>query len=230
MAGYFITGTDTDSGKTLVTLSLMKALQQEGLTVNAMKPVAAGVADSCLMENEDALLLQASASTEHEYAMVNPYVFQPAIAPHIAAEQAEINIEKDVIVNAYRDLNKTVDITLVEGAGGWFVPLNQRYDIAHIPRWLKLPVILVVGLKLGCINHARLSLAAIRDSECDVVGWIGSQVDKDMNCLQENIQTLENYLDIPCLGTLPYSNTPEPESMSDYLDISRLQERSLQSG
>lgn len=224
MAGYFITGTDTDSGKTLVTATLMESFKKQGFTVNAMKPVAAGMTDKCsFIANEDALLINQHASTEYDYALVNPYVFQPAIAPHIAAEQAGININRDVIFNAFNELNADVDITLVEGAGGWLVPLNDKADIADIPGWLDVPVILVVGLRLGCINHARLTLSVIRSMGYPVSGWVGSQVEKAMDCLDENIQALKNHLDIPCLGTLPYSENPDPGVLSECLDVSQLQ-------
>lgn len=225
MNGLFITGTDTDTGKTLVTLVIMQALQQNGIAVSGMKPVAAGIeiaselgsvksrdramsAARQVKTNADALAIQQQSSVTPEYSTVNPYLFDPPIAPHIAAQQADVKITSQPILQAYQQLRENVDCVVVEGAGGWLVPLNDdpsdhQLDIADLPVLLGLPVVLVVGLKLGCINHARLSYEAIRQKGCRFAGWISSQVDAGMTNVDANIDALAHYLG-PCLGNIPF--------------------------
>ena len=223
MAAFFITGTDTDCGKTLITLGLMQALQQSGLQVNAMKPVAAGVTHyESLQFNEDAVMLQQQSSVEPEYQLLNPYLFEPAIAPHIAAAEDNVVIDMVCIRQAFNTLRSQAEVTLVEGAGGWLVPLNEQLDVSDIPQQLELPVILVVGLKLGCINHARLSMQSIRTKGCRVVGWVGTQVDPDMSHARENIATLKRYLDVPCLGIVPFLKNALAMQVAGYLTIDEL--------
>lgn len=223
MAAFFITGTDTDCGKTLITLGLMQALQQSGLQVNAMKPVAAGVTQyKSFQLNQDAVLLQQQSSVEPEYQLLNPYLFEPAIAPHIAAAENNVMIAMESIRQAFESLRSQAEVTLVEGAGGWLVPLNDQLDVSDIPQQLELPVILVVGLKLGCINHARLSLQSVRAKGCRLAGWIGTQVDPDMSHARENIETLTGYLDIPCLGIVPFLKDAVAAEVAGYLTIGEL--------
>lgn len=205
MNALFITGTDTDSGKTFITLALMHKLQQAGLVVNAMKPVAAGVSEiDGVRVNEDAWQLMKAASNQQPYEMVNPYLFEPAIAPHIAATEADQEIELNVIKDAFHDLSRLADFMLVEGAGGWLVPLNDRYDVSDIASELDLPVVMVVGLKLGCINHARLTTDSINAAGLKLAGWIGTQVEPEMQRLEENVSTLKRYIKAPCLGIVPF--------------------------
>ncbi len=223
MSGLFVTGTDTDCGKTLVTLGLMLGLQQRGLSVNGFKPVAAGSErQSGMLVNADAwqILRQSSAADSLSYAEVNPYLFQPAIAPHIAAREDGKSIDLAVVENAYCKLQEMAYLTVVEGAGGWLVPLDQQHAVSDIARRLKLPVILVVGIRLGCINHARLSLNAIHQSGCRIAGWIGSQTDANMLRLDENIATLRDYLDVPCLGIVPYLEKPDARQVATCLHLS----------
>ncbi len=157
--GYFVTATDTGVGKTVVTLGLMQLLQAQGRSVAAMKPVASGCERHAAgMHNADALLLQQQASVALDYGLVNPYAFEPAIAPHIAAEQACITIDIEKINNKYNRLYKTVDCVLVEGVGGWLVPLNEDETLADLARRLGLDIILVVAIRLGCLNHALLTV------------------------------------------------------------------------
>ena len=223
MAGFFITGTDTDSGKTLVTLALMRKLQQSGLKVNAMKPVAAGISHYESGDfNEDAVLLQQQCSEKPDYQQLNPYLFDAAIAPHIAAQQHKVVVEEGPIKQSFASLQKQADITLVEGAGGWLVPLTKKMDISDLPLMLQLPVVLVVGVKLGCLNHARLSMQSIQAKGCQVSGWIGTQVEKDMPVFAENISTLNEYLEVPCLGVIPYLLEATAESAADYMNIEQL--------
>ena len=218
MTAFFVTGTDTDSGKTLITLALMHSLQQAGLKVNAMKPVAAGAtlyAEGLM--NEDAMLLQQQSSVKPAYQLLNPYLFKEPVAPHIAARHEQVVIDMASIVSAFNALKQQAEVTLVEGAGGWLVPLNEQHDIADIAVQLKLPVILVVGLKLGCINHARLSLQSIYASGCQIAGWVGSQVDSGMSCRDENIEALTHYINAPCLGVVPFLSQPTAAEAAKYL-------------
>ena len=202
---FFITGTDTDVGKTWVTIALMRYFQQQGETVLGMKPVAAGCQ---LMEgelrNDDALLMQKYASMTVPYPLMNPYRFELAVSPHIAAHQTDVIVEIKQIINAYQQLAKLSDKVLVEGAGGWFAPLTDNLTIEDLALALKLPVILVVAIRLGCINHARLTHQAIINSGLSCTGWIAVSLDKEMSYANENIKTIEQSLSAPLLGVLPY--------------------------
>ena len=201
--GYFVTGTDTGIGKTTFALALIRALQQRGLQVAAMKPVAAGgewEAGRCL--NEDVLALSQAANVKVDLATMNPYAFLPAIAPHIAAEQAGTSIELNHIALAYAALAAQADVVVVEGAGGWRVPLNAQQDIADLAVALDLPVILVVGMRLGCLNHALLTADAIAQRGLQWAGWVANILDANMPALDENIATLHARLPQPYLGRL----------------------------
>lgn len=205
MAGFFITGTDTGVGKTWVSLALMRFLQAEGLSVIGMKPVATG----CRWQdggwrNEDALLLQQQASLPLEYAKLNIYAFAPPVSPHIAARQAGRMIRLDEIVRQCRELERLVDCVVVEGVGGFEVPLNADERLSHLVKALNLPVILVVGMRLGCLNHALLSHDAMLRAGVACAGWIANEVEAGFPCLEENIQTLQSMLSIPCLGRIAH--------------------------
>jgi len=224
MPGYFITGTDTDAGKTLVTLALMEKIKLSGYSVAGFKPVAAGVTQYPQgYFNEDAVLLQRQSTLKMAYDEVNPYLFEPAIAPHIAAEKSQVKVELERIETVYNKFTSTTDFLFVEGAGGWLVPLSDDADMSDIPLSLGLSVILVVGLKLGCINHARLTMQAIKSAGCDVGGWVGTQVDTDMQYVDENIKTLRQYLDAPCLGIIPFLKPANLHSAVKYLSINQLE-------
>ena len=201
---YFITGTDTGVGKTTVTLGLMQALQQQGCSVAAMKPVAAGcerTADG--WRHADALQLQQQSSVELDYELINPYAFEPAIAPHIAAEQADITIEINKIVNKYKEIESSVDCVLIEGAGGWKVPLNADETLADLARRMDLDVIMVVAIRLGCLNHALLTADAIAAAGCTLAGWVANQLPSPPENAQENIKSLKSRISSPLLGVLP---------------------------
>lgn len=218
--GYFITGTDTDSGKTVVTLGLMAQLQSRGLQVLGMKPVAAGAEQTDAgLRNSDALQLQAQSSRAIAYGQINPYCFAPPIAPHLAAEQAEQTIDLLKIGRCFEQLANGVDRVLVEGAGGWRVPLGAGHTMADLALALNLPVILVVGLRLGCINHALLSAESIQASGVRLAGWIGNQMDPTMQERDANIETLKRRLDIPCLGLVPWLTHLTPQAVSDCLQL-----------
>jgi len=217
---YFVTGTDTDVGKTWITLGLMKAFQASGLAVNGMKPVASG----CELReqgfrNSDALAIQAISSEKNSYNLINPYAFQPAIAPHLAAIQASQEICFAPIKQALQKLSTSVDCTLVEGVGGWRVPLGDEGDIATLVEYLGLPVILVVGLKLGCINHALLTVESIINSGASLLGWIGNQIQPEFSCKEENIQTLKSSISAPCLGIVPYQKQQDLMLIANSLNI-----------
>lgn len=203
--GFFITGTDTGIGKTWVTLSLMHLLQEAGLSVIGMKPVATGgmKGESGLI-NEDAALLQAHSSVDVAYSRINPWVFEPPVSPHIAADLVGSELKLDQIVAACHDLSAEADCILVEGVGGWEVPLNHRHSVADWAVHLGFPVIMVVGLKLGCINQGVLTGRAIARTTVPCLGWIANQIDRDMLYPEHNLETLKLLLEQPLLASLPY--------------------------
>jgi dethiobiotin synthetase len=203
--GFFITGTDTGVGKTWATLYLMRLLQSSGLKVIGMKPVATGaILSGGRRVNEDALALQQAASVPLPYERVNPYVFGPPASPHIAAELTGETIELPRLVEACTELQEVADCVLVEGVGGWKVPLNRRETLADLAVALGLPVILVVGLRLGCLNHALLTHAAIQTSGARFAGWIANHPLRDFPYAAENIRTLAAALGCPPLLHLTY--------------------------
>jgi dethiobiotin synthetase len=223
MPAVFITGTDTGSGKTLVTLGLMHALQERGLRVNGMKPVAAGTSEiNGVMVNEDAEQIRQQATKLLAYDVVNPFLFEHPIAPHIAARHALRSITIDLVRVALARIIKQSDLVVVEGAGGWLVPMNDKQDVADIASNMNLPVILVVGLKLGCINHARLSMQAIQEKGCRVIGWIGSQIDREMMNVDDNIETLKQYLPVQCLGIVPWLEKVDAKTVAGFIDSEKL--------
>ena len=221
--GYFITGTDTGVGKTAVTLGLMQLLQARGNTVVAMKPVAAGCElTSGGLRNDDALRLQQQASIELDYAQINPCAFAPAIAPHIAAEQAGAHLDIEYIVNKYKELECLSDCVLVEGAGGWQVPLNEDETLADLALQLGLDVIMVVGIRLGCLNHALLTAASIAAAGCTLAGWVANQLPPSPECAQENINYLKSRISVPLLGTLPIMPVISAGAVAANLSLSAL--------
>lgn len=208
--GVFVTGTDTDCGKTFVACTLIRQLRARGMRVGGFKPVAAGAArhDGAL-RNDDALALMAAGGLGLPYATVNPYCLEPAIAPHLAAAEAGVVIDPAVILAARAELAACCDFLVVEGAGGWRVPLGPRLDIQALALALGLPVVLVVGLRLGCLNHALLSEQVILSSGARLLGWIGSQVDPVMPRFEANIAALRERLTTPCLGIVPHPDARE---------------------
>jgi len=216
--GFFVTGTDTGVGKTLVSAALLHGMAQRGRRAVGMKPVATGCAGTAAgFRNDDALCLASYASVPADYEYINPYAFEPAIAPHIAAAEAGVDIELARIARAFAHLSQSADRIVVEGVGGWRVPLNAREDVADLARLLGLPVLLVVGMRLGCINHARLTAAAIADAGLPWGGWVASCIDAKMARMQENLVALERMLPAPRLGTLPFFAAASVEQASDHL-------------
>jgi dethiobiotin synthetase len=207
---YFVTGTDTGVGKTLVTAALLRRLRAAGLAVAGMKPVAAGcMAGPEGPANEDALLLQAESSARHPYADVNPWLFEPAIAPHLAAAEAGVVIDTGRIAAAHARLRAGADVLFVEGAGGFLVPLDGERSLADLPALLGLDVLLVVGLRLGCLNHALLTAEAIAARGLALAGWIGNALDPGFSRRDENVATLAARLPAPCLGIVPWMPVPD---------------------
>jgi len=204
-AGYFVTGTDTGVGKTLVTLGLMRHLQGRGRRIVAMKPVASGCRHTAQgLRNADALLLQRQGSYPLAYCEVNPYAFEPAIAPHLAAAAVGIRIELGVIRTGFERLAAQADQVCVEGVGGWLVPLNEAQSVADLAAELGLEVILVVEIRLGCLNHALLTQAAIAGAGLHLAGWVANQPSPGCERAGDIIGVLRSRLAAPLLGTVPF--------------------------
>jgi dethiobiotin synthetase len=205
----FVTGTDTGVGKTRIAAALCVAYAAQGKRVAAMKPVASGcMQTSAGLRNEDAEALRAAMTVRAAYGDVNPYAFEPAIAPHIAAMEAGCPIDFGLLDGCYERLCLQSDVIIVEGAGGWLAPLDATRTFADLAvRW-QLDVILVVGLRLGCLNHALLTAEAIEARGLKLAGWVGNSVDPDFERREANTDTLRSRLAANCLGIFPYS----PES------------------
>lgn len=202
---FFVTGTDTEVGKTLVTTLLMAALRGRGKQVLGMKPVAAGCEETPEgWRNEDVEALRDAASFPVERDVMNPYRFFPPISPHLAAAQAGVAIDLDLIAANLERLRRRADFVLVEGAGGWYAPLGPNTTMADLAHALDLPVILVVGLRLGCLNHALLSAEAINRRGLTLAGWVANAVAPEMACREENLATLRDRLEAPLLGEVPH--------------------------
>ncbi|HSH87133.1 MAG: dethiobiotin synthase [Methylophilus sp.] len=202
---FFVTGTDTGVGKTTVTVRLMQHFAAQGLKVVGMKPVASGCewVDG-RWQNDDVMQLTAASNVQAPPELVNPYCFQPAIAPHLAAAQAGVEIQLDVIKAAYTALTGLADVVIVEGAGGLLVPLNETQTMGDLLRMLELPALLVVGMRLGCINHALLTRQVLQQQQLSFCGWVANQVDPEMRMQPENLQTLVAWLQQPPVLHLPY--------------------------
>ena len=215
----FITGTDTDVGKTVVACGLLAAANQQGLRTAAIKPVAAGCeVTEQGMTNSDALQLQAAASHKLSYQQINPIALEPAIAPHIAAAEAGVRMSASRLVGYCRGVSlMPVDLVVIEGAGGWRVPINSRETLADVARELECSVVVVVGMRLGCLNHALLTMEAIRRDGLQIAGWVANILDTDMPRLQENIDTLKQCINEPCLGTVPRLDDLSPEQVAKFL-------------
>lgn len=217
----FVTGTDTGVGKSLVSASLLAAATRLGKSTAAMKPVASG----CEMiegqlRNDDALLLQRYCSVALSYEQINPVALRAAVAPHLAAgiEGRKVSVQR-LTGFAQAVFSERADVTVIEGAGGWRVPLNRSEFLSDLPRILQLPVILVVGIRLGCINHALLTAEAIQSDGLKLVGWVANHLSSDMPMAAENVASLVSLMPAPCLGELPWSPGATPDSFSELLDF-----------
>lgn len=219
----FVTGTDTGVGKTLVAAALLRGLRARGLKVAGMKPVASGARETPDGKvNDDALALIAEASEPAPYRIVNPYTFDPAVAPHIAAVEAGVRIDMREIERAFQILSGLADIVVVEGAGGWLTPIDDRRTLADLAHSMHARVLLVVGLRLGCLNHALLTAQAVENSGLRLAGWVANSIDPAFERASDNVRTLEQRLAAPLLGTIPHQNPASAAFASEYLNLDRL--------
>jgi len=202
----FIAGTDTGIGKTFVSCALLRALRADGLRAVGMKPVASGCeATPDGLRNDDALALIAASDPSPDYATCNPFAFAEAVSPHLAAAAMHAEVEMAPIAAAHARLAAGAEVVVVEGVGGWLAPLSPTLLANALPQALGLPVILVVGLRLGCLNHAQLSARAILADGCSLLGWIGNAVDPAMDRREDNLATLRRLLPAPCLGVVEHA-------------------------
>lgn len=219
--GFFVTGTDTGVGKTLVTAALLVNAASRGLRAAGLKPVAAGcVRRAGQLVNDDALLLQAHGNPPLDYGSVNPVALEPGIAPHVAAARAGQDIRAGALADQVRRVAAGAhDVVLVEGAGGWLVPINATETLADLARLLGYPVILVVGMRLGCLNHALLSVAAIRAAGLELAGWVANSTGPPMEAFEENLEALDSRLPALRLGAVPFlSQGVTPDQVNTWLD------------
>jgi dethiobiotin synthetase len=221
---FFITGTDTEVGKTVSTVALLRAANKLGLLTAAYKPVASGCD---LMEeglcNQDVVLLQKNTSLRLEYEELVGYCFEPHIAPHIASEESGVPIEFGVLSDGLRRLKETdADMIFIEGAGGWRLPVGHGHFLSDWVRHEDLPVILVVGAKLGCLNHAMLTCEAIQHDRLKIAGWCVNRIHPGMSHYKANLETLKSLMPAPFLGEIPYLARPFESDLGQYLDLSVL--------
>lgn len=217
---YFVTGTDTGIGKTIVSCALLSAYSARDNVVIGMKPVVTG---RVCGEWADVNAIVAASSVVAPREWVNPYAFIPPISPHLAAKEAGIEIDIEVIRQACSNLQKISDVVVVEGVGGIMVPLNDRNDVADMAYALDLPVILVVGMRLGCLNHALITAKIIQASGLKLAGWVANQIDPQMNSFDDNLHTLKERLNCPLLGVLPFERNVSTKNFSTLLDITKLE-------
>ena len=219
-SAYFITGTDTGVGKTLIASALVYKFAQSDLKAVGMKPAAAG----CELVNgqlisEDVTRLIAASNVSAPLAQINPYAFAPAIAPHIAAKQAGVEMELTTIQEAYKALTESADVVIVEGVGGFCVPLGDNLNTADLVAHLNIHIILVVGMRLGCLNHALLTVEAIEARGLKLAGWVANTIDPAMLMLDENLLSLKQRIKAPCLGVVPWQADANFERVANCLSI-----------
>lgn len=221
---YFIAGTDTDVGKTTIAAGLLHAARLQGLSTLGAKPVASGcVVTAKGLRNADAQALIDESTFKLAYEQVNPFAFEPAIAPHLAAREAGIALGVPALLAAMQTvLKQGADFTLIEGAGGWRVPLSDHANLSDLAIALKLPVILVVGVRLGCINHALLSAEAIARDGLQLAGWVANIIEPRTSRLEENLASLAERLPAPCLGRVPRLKQASGAAVAEYLQLDLL--------
>jgi dethiobiotin synthetase len=225
--GFFVTGTDTGVGKTLVACGLLRACAALGLRAIGMKPVAAGAhVEHGRLVNDDVRALGLSGNVAAPGELVNPYCFEPPIAPHIAAAQAGVLIDLDRVKHAFLQLAAAADCVIVEGAGGFRVPLGPHTDASDLAATLGLPVVLVVGMRLGCINHALLTASAVRSAGLPLAGWVANHVDPAFACGDENMAALRERLHAPMLARIPYGENADPALVASRLSVELLRDSS----
>lgn len=218
---YFVTGTDTDVGKTVCTKALLQAANKQNKRSLAYKPIAAGCTQTEQgLRNEDALILQQNSSVHVAYDAVNPITFKQAIAPHIAASENKCSINLTTVDQGLAFLQQQqAQLLLIEGAGGWHLPINNKQLFSEWVIEKQLPVIVVVGLKLGCLNHALLTTQSIQQSGLTIAGWIANHLQHDMPYVAQNIDTLKNYIKAPLLAEIPFLNNIEQQNLSQYIKV-----------
>jgi len=220
MHGFYVTGTDTGIGKTHSSAALLHALRARGLHAVGMKPVASGCERiDGEWRNADALALLAASDPRPPYPDCNPFALPLPLAPELAARDAGVDIALPTLLAAHARLAASADTVVVEGVGGWAAPLSAELMQADLVRALDLPVVLVVGLRLGCLNHAALSARAVLADRCRLAGWIGSEVDPHMARRDDNLALLRALLPAPCWGWLPYQASPDPRSLVERLSL-----------
>ena len=226
MKRYFVTGTDTEVGKTFIAAALLARAGGQGLRTSALKPVAAGarwdvgMQGERVLRNEDALLLADASNQSLPYRLINPFCFEPAVAPHLAAADIGESLSVQSILDACREgLTVSADFTLVEGAGGWRVPFNGSETFADLAKAMDLPVLLVVGMKLGCISHALLTAEAIRADGLTLAGWVANSPGVKMPKYRENLETLQGWLNAPLLGEVPPIAAGDYHKAADFLSL-----------
>lgn len=216
----YVTGTDTGVGKTVASVALVHRLRAAGFDVAGMKPVASGCEQTPEgWRNDDALQLQAASTPCPAYADVNPYALQIPTAPQLAARAMGVHVDPVVLGTAYARLSASANAVVVEGVGGWAAPLDEGLDQVDLVRMLDLPVVLVVGLRLGCLSHARLTARAIAADGVELLGWVGNSVDPAFAEREDYLALLRAALPAPCLGVLPYAETPDPQAMAAALSL-----------
>lgn len=220
VAGWYVTGTDTGVGKTFASVALLHRLRSAGLRAVGMKPVASGCERSDEgWRNDDALRLQAASAPMPAYDMVNPFALPSPTAPSLAAAEIGVRIDLAHLVANYRALAAQADAVVVEGVGGWAAPLDRGLEQADLVRALALPVVLVVGLRLGCLSHARLTARAVRADGFALSGWIGNRIDPTFRDAEAYLDLLEEALQAPRLGVLPYEASPPAEALAAALHL-----------
>jgi dethiobiotin synthetase len=216
--GFYVTGTDTGVGKTLASTALLRAMARAGVRALGMKPVASGCERiDGAWRNEDALLLQRAGAFAARYEDINPFAFEHPLAPELAARDAHVDVDLSSILDAHVRLSAQADCIVVEGVGGWMAPLSTHLMQADLVRALDIPVVLVVGLRLGCLNHAYLTARAIEADGCRLAGWIATGIDPAMARVDDNLALLRERLRAPCWGVLPFDQAPDAERMSQRL-------------
>ena len=216
---FYVTGTDTGVGKSVASAALLHALRARGRSAVGMKPVASGCEPvDGAWRNEDALLLQAASDPRPDYADINPFALRAPVAPELALRDDGVELRLEPLLSAHARLSSNADTVVVEGVGGWAAPLSADLDQLDLVRALRLPVVLVVGLRLGCINHARLSVRAIRDDGVELIGWIANEVDPAMARIDDNFEILRQRLPVPCWGRLPHAPHPDPANLAKHLE------------
>jgi dethiobiotin synthetase len=221
--GYFVTGTDTGVGKTLIACSLLRAFAARGFKAVGMKPVATGVVpggNGLVHDDVERLIAAGNVMAPREH--VNPYCFAPPIAPHIAASEAGVKIDLDRIGRCFNALADLADVVVVEGVGGFRVPLGPGADTAQLAARLALPVVLVVGVRLGCLSHALLTTEAIAGRGLTLAGWVANHIDPRMTAAEENVRALETLIAAPLLARIAYTATPDSAAGAAQLDTRKL--------